>query len=252
MSLPTSPNQKTPVSIKSGDKGWAVFALQRGLDILNYNCVADGTFGPMTEQTVKEFQAMRQLSKDGIAGPATQGEIIKLIDVLTHTKYPRLPTGLIRGFATTESGNNLGAVNWNIPGGVDCGVMQVRCFGPPYDGEILQLAYDPSRAMSLTGKTFIDRIEFYTKLPFASKNSLEWTMRCAALAWNWPWAAEQFASRGVLPDPSRNATWAVINGQRIKFPDGAPVVTYDDWARFYALGGPHGEGRVTRYVTKWS
>jgi len=106
--------------------------------------------------------------------------------------------------------------------------------------------------MQMVAEEFIKRAKAFSLRDFAKHEPEEWAMRCAALAWNWPWAAEQYAAKGKLPNPFLEATWAVINGQRIRFPDGTPVINYDDWARFYALGGPHGEGRVTRFVTHWT
>lgn len=250
MSLPTSPNRTTPGSLRQGDQGWPVFALQCGLDELGHECVPDGVFGPATYRMVQAFQRrVQSLTIDGIAGPATQTQITRLIDVNIHKRHFSLPTGLIRGFALTESGNSLGATNWNVSGGVDCGVVQIRCSGPPFSQAAMRVAYDPTIAMDRVAVAFLDQTSRFSQL---SARSLEWAMRCAALAWNWPWAAEQFALRGKLPNPSLDATWAVVGGQRIKFPDGTPVMTYDDWARFYALGGEHGEGRVTRFVTEWA
>jgi len=116
----------------------------------------------------------------------------------------------------------------------------------------MRIAYDPNIAMDQVAVAFLGRTHRFSQLAYARQRPIEWAKRCAVLAWNWPWAAEQFAVQGKLPNPSRDATWAVVDGQRIKFPDGAPVMTYDDWARFYALGGKHGEGRVARFVTDWT
>jgi hypothetical protein len=253
MSLPTSPNRTTPQSLRQGDQGWPVFALQCGLDELGYDCDADGIFGPATYRMVQAFQRKIQtLTIDGIAGSATQTQIVRLIDISVHEKHPQLPYGLLRGFALSESGNSLGATNWNVSGGVDCGVVQIRCAGPPFYEGSMRIAYDPTIAMDQVAVAFLGRTSRFSQLVYARQLPIEWAMRCAALAWNWPWAAEQFASRGKLPNPSLDATWAVVGGHRVKFPDGAPVMTYDDWARFYALGGEHGEGRVTRFVTEWA
>lgn len=252
MTLPTSPNPNTPTSLRLGDKGWPVFALQSGLDDLDYACNADGVFGAVTSSVVKTFQLAQGVVVDGIAGYTTQSRITRWIDVRVHVKHPELPSGLIRGFALSESGENLGAVNWNVPGGVDCGVVQIRCLGPPFNMDGLRAAYDPHIAMERVAVTFSGRATAFSQYDYSSKQPKEWAMRCAALAWNWPWAAEQYAMKGKLPNPTLNASWAVVNGKRIKFPDGTPVMTYDDWARFYALGGEHGEGRVTRFVKDWS
>jgi hypothetical protein len=248
MSLPGSPNRTTPSSLRKGDDGWPVFALQGGLEANGYSLVADGDFGPKTDSAVRRFQEKQNLVVDGIAGPATQGRTIILIDARTHDKHKNLPTGILRGFAEAEGGNNLGAVNWQIAGGVDCGIVQVRCYGPPYQASAMRVAYDPATAMEKVATTFIGRVASFRTMPYAKKQAMEFAQRCAALAWNWPYAAEQYAKNGKLPSPNKDASWAVAGGKRIRFPDGAPVMTWKDWAEFYALGGKHGEGRVTRFA----
>jgi peptidoglycan hydrolase-like protein with peptidoglycan-binding domain len=250
MSLPATPNKTIPSSLKQGDKGWPVFALQTGLDSLDYDLSHDGDFGALTDKAVKRFQRDQDLIVDGIAGPASQSRMVTLIDANTHDRHERIPTGLLRGFCDAEGGNNLAAVNWNISGGVDCGIVQIRVFGPPYDPDNLAAAYNPAVAMERTAVTFQGRLSSYREMRFAKTQPIEYAQRCAALSWNWPWGAETLAKLGVFPNPSKIATWAEVNGKRIKFPDGSPVMTYKDWAEFYAMGGRHGEGRVTRFV-KW-
>jgi Putative peptidoglycan binding domain len=243
MSLPTEPNRSTPSSLRRGDTGWPVYALQRGLAI-----GADGIFGPATESAVETYQAHAGLTADGVAGAKTQAALVRALDTATHAAHPSLPAGLLRGFADTESGANLGAVNWSIAGGVDCGVVQIRVYGPPYDVGAMKSAYAPAGALDKVAADFLTRTDTYRAMAYAARHPAEFAQRCAALAWNWPFAAEQYAKFGGLPDPNKVASW-VPDG--IKFPDGAFVVTWRDWAQFYAMGGPHGEGRVTRYVTSW-
>jgi hypothetical protein len=226
--------------------GWPVYGLQTGLDKLGHDLTFDGDFGPATDLAVRNFQIKQKLTVDGIAGITTQARIVTLIDAKTHDNHPRLPTGLLRGFAESEGGNNLGAVNWSVKGGVDCGVVQIRCYGPPYKSEEMYAAYHPGVAMERVAVTFLARTLSYSEMKYAKKHPIAFSQRCAALSWNWPFAAQEYAVNGALPNPNRIADWAV----GIKFPDGTPVRTWKDWAQFYAMGGPHGEGRVTRYV-RW-
>lgn len=244
MTLPSEPNRSTPVSLRRGDTGWPVYALQRGLSI-----EADGIFGPATETAVFEYQRLVKLGADGIAGPMTQATIARSVDSATHAAHPSLPAGLLRGFAEVEGGNNLGAVNWSVAGGVDCGIVQIRVYGPPYDLGAMRSAYTPAAAMERVAADFLARADQYRALAYASTHSWEFTKRCAALAWNWPFAAEAYARNGRLPDPDRVATWIPLG---LRFSDGTLVRTWRDWAQFYALGGPHGEGRVTAYVSSWA
>ena len=53
-------------TLKRGSEGDGVAAVQRALGIS-----ADGVFGPMTRQAVKDFQARNGLEVDGIVGPMT-------------------------------------------------------------------------------------------------------------------------------------------------------------------------------------
>lgn len=53
-------------TIRKGSKGEAVKTLQKALHLL-----ADGVFGPMTEEAVKEFQHMHGLTADGVVGSKT-------------------------------------------------------------------------------------------------------------------------------------------------------------------------------------
>jgi len=249
MTLPVTPNKTIPSSLRKGDSGWPVYALQAGLTACGFDCGGnDGAFGPKTDTQTRLFQKANNLVVDGIAGNATQKRISILIDAKTHNRHKDLPTGLLRGFAETEGGNNLGAVNWHIEGGVDCGIVQIRVYGPPYATQHMQNAYNPAVAMEKVATTFKGRVASMRTMAYAKKQPMEYSIRCAALAWNWPYAAEQYAKNGKLPNPNNDCTWAVIGNTRVKFPDGQPVKTWKDWAEFYALGGKHGEGRVTRFV----
>jgi hypothetical protein len=248
MTLPQTPNRQTPSSLTKGDEGWPVYGLQAGLEAVGYALFWDGDFGAATDAVVRDFQYDFKLGVDGVAGTKTQAKMVALIDRATHKRHDELPEGLLRGFADSEGGNNIGAVNWNIKGGVDCGVVQIRCYGPPFKIADMHTAYNPRVAMERVAVTFIGRAESYRTMDYASTRKLEFAQRCAALSWNWPAAAEQYAKNGRLSSPTKDATWAVIQGRRVKFPDGAPVMTYKDWAEFYAMGSKHGEGRVTRFV----
>lgn len=66
--------------LKRGSKGDNVIALQNNLNQLGYSCgEADGKFGTVTESAVRKFQADHHLTVDGIAGSATQNEILKAV-----------------------------------------------------------------------------------------------------------------------------------------------------------------------------
>ena len=58
---------KAEVTLRKGDRGRAVAAVQRKLRL-----EADGIFGPVTHRAVKRFQRRKRLVADGIVGPLTR------------------------------------------------------------------------------------------------------------------------------------------------------------------------------------
>lgn len=58
------------ITVSKGSRGDTVTALQRRLSL-----VADGIFGPITDEAVREFQKSRGLTVDGIVGPKTWGAL---------------------------------------------------------------------------------------------------------------------------------------------------------------------------------
>lgn len=246
--LPSSPPKTGRASVRVGDDGWLVYSIQRELRI-----TADGNFGPQTENSVKGFQKAAKLTADGIVGPATQ-TALALRAISSAEAVMASPPGLLRGLALSESGLMLEAVNWSVAGGVDCGVVQQRVYGPPYGSSALRTAFDPELAAAGSLAVLTDRAR-----GFAAKGKQpgerEW--RLAAMAHNWPTAggADYIALHGKCSQPDSPCAWLPRDksGQLyIKFDDGTLVRTRWDWCCFYAMGGPHGEGKVTRYVTKWA
>ena len=60
------------VTLKNGDSGDEVKALQEALAALGYDVgEPDGAFGATTEEAVKQFQADSGIEADGVAGPQT-------------------------------------------------------------------------------------------------------------------------------------------------------------------------------------
>lgn len=238
-------------SIVMGETGWRVYALQRGLTTLGRELVPDGVFGTDTRRKLVNFQAAADLVADGIAGGATQVAIIARLGNRVHDALPGVPAGLMRGFAQGEGANVLAASNWSVPGGVDLGTMQYRVYGPPYSYERMLMAFDPGEAMSQAGHEFEVRTASFWSAAWVLKqpHRPEAAKRCAILAHNWPAGARAIADHGVCSNPDSLATW-VPDG--VIFPDGAPVRTRMEWARYYAMGSVHGEAAIPKYVTNWS
>jgi peptidoglycan hydrolase-like protein with peptidoglycan-binding domain len=64
--------EPAPATLRRGDTGAAVAALQRDLHALGYWLGArNDTYGLLTEQAVTAFQKVEGLTPDGVAGPAT-------------------------------------------------------------------------------------------------------------------------------------------------------------------------------------
>lgn len=79
------------MSLRQGDRGTAVEALQRALNTRGASLVPDGAFGPRTDAAVKVYQARWGLVVDGIAGPRTLAALG--LAPTTQPPPPTLPTG---------------------------------------------------------------------------------------------------------------------------------------------------------------
>jgi hypothetical protein len=67
-------------TLKPGDTGAQVKALQRALAALGYTVgKVDGDYGTSTETAVGQFQTAQKLTPDGVFGPATRAALIKAL-----------------------------------------------------------------------------------------------------------------------------------------------------------------------------
>ena len=67
-------------TLKPGDTGTQVKALQRALAHLGYSVgKVDGTYGPATKKAVARFQTAAKLTADGIFGPATRAALVRAL-----------------------------------------------------------------------------------------------------------------------------------------------------------------------------
>jgi peptidoglycan hydrolase-like protein with peptidoglycan-binding domain len=104
--------------------------MQTKLNKAGFNCgTADGIFGAKTTDALRKFQASRNLSVDGIYGPATKA---KLEAVFVYT----LPGGVIRegdkGTAVKQLQTALNAA------GFGCGTAD-GAFGPKTEASVKKL-----------------------------------------------------------------------------------------------------------------
>lgn len=110
----TSSYPGTPLRI--GSTGPNVVVLQVSLNRIAQNYPAipkipatDGIFGPRTEATVRAFQQIFGLSPDGIVGPATWYEIVRLYTAVTSLSELR------------SQGQQFYAINWSAPNALQVG-----------------------------------------------------------------------------------------------------------------------------------
>lgn len=110
----TSSYPGTPLRV--GSTGPNVVVLQVSLNRIaqNYPAIpkipaADGIFGPRTEAAVRAFQQIFGLSPDGIVGPATWYEIVRLYTAVTALSELR------------SQGQQFYAINWSAPSGLQVG-----------------------------------------------------------------------------------------------------------------------------------
>lgn len=242
------PSQKYRYTLKKGLQGHDVWALQLNLnEQRDYDLVEDGDFGSMTESAVKKYQVEKKLVPDGIAGPITQRTLSASVahrPTLDHDLPFRLLKGLIEG----ESGYFVGCVNWDAPGGVDCGWIQDRVLDREYeDDNRWRIAFGKASMENAADQLRAQKDRYRTKNavlhpPVGSQiadfgddlNGRAWSL--AVLYHNWPWGAERLANGYVLAEYP--VQWVVDIG--------VPGVTSSgDWARHYVA-------TKTLYVKTWT
>lgn len=252
--LPASPPSVAlaNASLKKGAGGWPVFSLQGALNtVMSSGLVQDGAFGPATDDAVRRAQKRFKLVVDGIAGPATKSALVPGVCDSVQSAQPDLPLELARNFARGEGGNNLAAVNWSVAGGVDCGLFQLRVFGPPYNSTGLRNAFSPRTAGLTAALAFLERRGTYLDDAWVG-SSHERAGRCAVMGHNWPAGAAKIARTGKCSSPDVKADWLPRNADgtsKVRWPDGTRVETRWQWCCFYAgFDERHGPGVMTKGV----
>lgn len=246
----------TPYEVKRRQRGIKVWAIQRALNSLDFGpLVEDGIFGVQTENSVLAYQISKALFQDGVFGGKTSASVAAEITGLVTQNVTGLPPGVLRSIVEGESANMIAAVNWSVPGGVDCGYVQRRVFAADYEnGKVVKRAFDSRYQIRLLAKGLKSRHDSYFGHTGATTHERAW--RLAILHHNYPSAAERIVEVGITGLSSYYTTpqtWVIaIGGQAgpLRFPDGAPIQTPLEWCQHYSLGSPaHGDpGMMTRYA----
>lgn len=102
--------------LRTGSTGPNVVVLQVALNRISQNYPAiskipavDGIFGSRTEAAVRAFQQIFGLSADGIVGPATWYEVVRIYTAVTSLSELR------------SQGQQFYAINWSPPNGLELG-----------------------------------------------------------------------------------------------------------------------------------
>lgn len=74
VSAVTTPTQPT---LRKGDKGTAVMALQALLKAAGHSLTVDGDFGPATKAAVLAYQKSKKLAQDGVVGAKTWAALLE-------------------------------------------------------------------------------------------------------------------------------------------------------------------------------
>ena len=102
--------------LRRGSTGPNVVVIQTSLNRISQNYPAipkvpaiDGVFGPKTEASIIEFQKIFGLTQDGVVGPATWYELVRLYTAVTQLSELR------------SQGQQYYAINWSPPNGLNIG-----------------------------------------------------------------------------------------------------------------------------------
>lgn len=215
-------------SLRRGDRGHDVIALQLALRNAGYLVTVDGVYGVSTESAVFDYQREKGLVADGIAGPAVNQTFV-FAQCLRYGK--QLPKLMLPSIGMNESGCKLGARSPVRPdGGYDLGWAQRAIGGKEGALPIQQNLHDalsvPFMA-KLTAATILGRYELYRRW---GKVSVRRCWELAVLGWNWPYAANRLAAGlSIFTDPARDD----VPQQWVIAASGGRLRTAREWAASY-------------------
>jgi hypothetical protein len=99
-------------TLRHGDRGQCVLALQRALNARGAALFLDGDYGEATERAVRDFQSRVGLVNDGVAGPKTQAalkgqsidRLLKQSDIAAAARRLDVPLACVLAVNEVESG----------------------------------------------------------------------------------------------------------------------------------------------------
>lgn len=241
---------ETDYVLREGDRGIVVWALQRVCNSFGIAVVEDGDFGPATTRAAKALQQALGIVVDGVVGTGTQGKLAQRL-CGQEERAENLPDKLLLSKIQYESGGVLGAVNWSVAGGVDCGITQRRVYSDAYGDEAtIKRAFDPRYQINLSGNRVAELHDIF--LAREHVHTHEGAYRLAVLNHNYPLLADKISRVGVEGLTSYYTTtqsWVTVHN--LHFPDGAAIKTPLQWGQRYALGAPeHNEpGQAVKLVS---
>lgn len=234
MTFQLVPSADYRYTLRKGNKGTDIAALQLNLEGL----VIDGDFGVLTEGAVRAFQKHAEINVDGIAGPATQRNVVIKGSQGAATAH-RLPPGLLLSIAYSESGCILAAYSEHpSDSGFDLGAYQ-DSIGPGQGSQTrYRNAFSVTYMAENTGLKVRRAHDRYAMAPAVKSDRRAWEL--AVLLHNWPAAADNLAFLGRIykskPD-NVPETW-------IEQASGGRLHTAREWVAHYIEN-------ATQYVS-WS
>ena len=241
-------------TLREGDRGIVVWSVQRTCNRHAIPCAEDMVWGPQTTDAAKLLQVKLGVTPDGIFGPASQSALARRLCSKEETEH-ELPQQLLFSKVSYESGGYLGAVNWSVAGGVDCGITQRRVYDEQYDDDAaVKRAFDPVYQLNLSGASVSELYGIFLARP-GIRGNRQMAYRVAVLNHNYPSLADRISWNGIAGLTSYYTTpqtWVTSFG--LRFPDGAAIRTPLEWGQRYALGNSaHREpGQAVKLVQDWS
>lgn len=239
-------------SLREGDQNTAVWSLQRALNKLGIPCAEDGDFGPKAKTAAEALQKKLAVKVDGVVGGGTQQALAGFF-CDRQERASGLPENLQLSLVLHESGGTLGAVNWSVPGGVDCGMTQQRLYEADYNNDTaIKRVFDAAYQVAYAASNIRELHDIFLARPgiFTSQGAY----RVAVLNHNYPALADAISRYSLKNLPgyyTSQQTW--VKNAGIKFPDGKAIQTPLEWGQRYSLGNKdHDEpGQAVKLVTSW-